>query len=449
MNFAICNCCRNSTLLIVAACCAVQGCDRTSPTENPTSSENTTRRIYALGRLEPATGIISISALPGESLKELDPDVKENELAPANGILGLLASYDMRRVQRAALNTKLAIAQEKQEADAELAAAQVHQAQAALAQALAKQKEISLQEQKLRILQRKSQLAAEEYERLQEMRSNDPELVTAHQLRKQKIQLDLAVLDHHIASESYKTTKEAADKAVEAATANLTVARNNQKRLGTKDKPGPLNQTLAIEEEIKIADQALAQSILLAPNVSLDTLQDVTNIQCVRDHHDEKSSPGTPQRPYTVLKVFLRPGEFITRTPIMQLGDLRQMVCVAEVYEADVKEICEEQAVTIRSPAFSGVFADGDLNPQTHVRSGGIQGRVQRIGSLIIPPNLANRNPLAPADRSVVEVRIAIDEADAVQEAAKHVGLQVTVEFGKKPEDCAPTDMAPTKTTDP
>jgi HlyD family secretion protein len=114
------------------------------------------------------------------------------------------------------------------------------------------------------------------------------------------------------------------------------------------------------------------------------------------------------------------------------------MVCVAEVYEADVKNLKVGQAAVIRSPAFAGKFADG-LDPETKERTGGITGKIKRIGGVIGSPGLANRNPLAPADRSVVEVRIALDEA-ATEEASHRVGLQVTVEFEESATEEAPAD---------
>jgi hypothetical protein len=54
---------------------------------------------------------------------------------------------------------------------------------------------------------------------------------------------------------------------------------------------------------------------------------------------------------------------------------------------------------------------------------------------MVASPGLTNRNPLAPSDRSVVEVRVEIDPADAAAtaEAARRVGLQVTVEFDEQP----------------
>jgi hypothetical protein len=50
---------------------------------------------------------------------------------------------------------------------------------------------------------------------------------------------------------------------------------------------------------------------------------------------------------------------------------------------------------------------------------------------MVASPGLTNRNPLAPSDRSIVEVDVEIDpkKKAATAEAASKVGLQVTVEF--------------------
>ena len=412
--------------LTVIFCCAIAGCERPSKSTDRSAAPTAERKVYALGRLVPAQGIISISALPGERLKELDPDVIENERSPANGILGLLASYDLGKVQLQALEKKAELSDLKRIHDIQIAKAQQAQAEAGLAQAEAKKKELELQSGKLGALEVASQLAAEEYALLVELSQSDPELVTTHQLAKQANQMEMANQDFLIASQSYDSTKDAADKAVSAARANITVAALTLEQL---DKS---YDRQAIEQEMIVAQETLKRSILLAPNVPESALDNVTEIQCEKDR-----LPGKPETcgPYTILKVFVRPGEFITQIPIVQLGDLSQMVCIAEVYEADIKELTVDQLVTLRSPAFSGPFADGPTDPETNKRPGGIQGRVARIGSLIASPGLANRNPLAPADRSVVEVRIEIADQAAVEHAAKRVGLQVTVEFGEKPKE--------------
>ena len=332
-------------------CCALTGCEPGRPSPGDATAPTKARRVYALGHLEPAQGVISISALPGERLKELDPDVVENERTPANGILGLLTSYDMGQTQLRALKKKVELSDLKRNHEIEIAKAQQAQAEAGLAQAEAKQIELELQSGKLSVLEVASQLAAVEYSQLRELSQSDPELVTSHQLAKQANQMEMASQEFFIASQSSASIKDAADKAVSAAQANIAVAKMTLQQLAEGyDKQ-------SIEQEIIVAQEALKHSVLLAPNVPASSLQNVTGVKCVRDR--QQGQPET-SGPYTVLKVSVRPGEFITRTPILQVADLSEMVCIAEVYEADIKELKIGQAVTLRSHAFSGPFADGE-----------------------------------------------------------------------------------------
>jgi HlyD family secretion protein len=414
--------------MLLAALGGLQtGCNWFSPS-HPTSGEDQGRGIYALGRLRPSEGIISIGAIPGERLQQLDPDVQENQLAPANGILGLLASYDLGKAQLEALRMKKELTVKKREQQLQLIKAQRAQAEAAKAEAEAKQAELPLQEEKLKLLEEASGLAQAEHERLVELSLADPELVNLHQLDKQKNEMGLAVQEYKIAKKRVTAANLATNKAIAAAEENIAVADLSERQL----RAG--YDTEAIVQEIAVAKETLKRSVLLAPNVPASQLQNVLGIKCLQDHKDDDNEQATSERPYTVLKVFLNPGEFITQTPIVQLADLRQMVCIAEVYEADVQEIEDSLGVTIRSPSFSGIFADGDVDPETKIRAGGMRGTVDRIGSMIAPPGLANRNPLAPADRSVVEVRITIDDEQAVAHARSLVDLQVTVEFDRKSE---------------
>ena len=105
----------------------------------------------------------------------------------------------------------------------------------------------------------------------------------------------------------------------------------------------------------------------------------------------------------------------------MQLGDLSKMVCIAEVYETDISKVKPNQKVTLISQAFRDKYKDD-----------GIPGIVVEKGRLVGSPGIVNRNPLAPADRSVVEVRIEIRDAEAIKQAAELVGLQVKVAFDEQ-----------------
>lgn len=397
------------------------GCNQAGTSSTTGAAQARPRSIYALGQLEPTSGIIAVSAVPGERLMELDPDVVENQRVPANGILGLLASYDVGKAQLAALMKKKELAAKNRVHQIEVAKAQKKQAEATLAQAQAKLTELELQTGKLQALETASRLADEEYLRLEALRLEDPELFTEHQLKKRENEMETALAEFNIVNDSYASAKEAADKTVSAAEANINVADLSLQQLAQGMEEQAINQ------EIAVAKQTLKRSVLMAPNVSSDTLQNVLEVELVADHAPDSVED---RNPLTVLKIFLRPGEFVSQMPIMQLGDLSQMVAIAEVYEADVKDLRIGQTAVIRSPAFSGEFADG-INPETKERTGGMKGRVERIGGIIGSPGLANRNPLAPADRSVVEVRVAIVDPAAIAEAARRVGLQVTVEFDK------------------
>jgi HlyD family secretion protein len=419
-------------LIAVLALSAFAGCNTKSATGVDGATQQRPRSIYALGTLEPAGGIIAVSAIPGERLMELDPDVAENKRVPANGVLGLLASYNVGKAQLGALNKKKELSEKSRIHQIEVAKAQKSQAEASLAQAKAKLKELELQADKLAALNVASILAVDEFTRLEALRASDPELVSEHQLRKRENEMQTAFADFKIANDSFASAKEAADKTVAAAVANIRVADLTLTQLEQAF------ETEAVAQEIAVAKETLKRSVLLSPHVSPETLDNVLEVEAKADHEANSTDD---RGPLTVLKVFLRPGEFVSQMPIMQLGDLSKMVCVAEVYEADVKNLKIGQAAVIRSPAFAGKFADG-IDPETKARTGGITGKIEQIGGVIGSPGLANRNPLAPADRSVVEVRIALDEA-ATEEASHLVGMQVTVEFEESATEEAPADATP------
>jgi len=465
---------RGISSLVIAVCMAMSGCQWLFPDSQEIDQKKDARTVYALGHLRPATGVVDILATPGDRLKSLTEGVELNKVIPTNGILGTLDSYDMGQAQLLALEQKKQLALQKYKHQKQLAFAQLAQAKAAKAQALAKQKEIELQEKRLVVLAVAMRLEQTEYQKLEQLWADDPELVTAHQLAKQKNKLDMAIQDFEIANQSYPSTKRAADLSVDATTGSFNVAKLAHDQVDENSFSDQL-ETKLIEQEIKVAREALKRSVLLAPKYSEDALADLLNVvesvdslrttEAGSTTHRVEDDNSTPMPQYIVLKISARDGEIVTQAPIMQLGDLREMICIAEVYESDRKELFDEQEVIIRSPAFSGFFADGPLKKEgTTERWGGIRGRVKEVGRLVSPPGLTSRNPLAPADRSVVEARIAIDvpanqseikaakearrgnednwSEDANAHAAENVGLQVTIEFSKKKTDASSADGA-------
>jgi len=395
------SCCwRWATALLAAlALPSVAGCDDPAPENlSPVNQEAAARTVVALGRLEPSGGIVSISALPGERLKSFAEGVVEGATVEAGAELARVASIDLRQTQVDAANVKLDLARRQREQEEAAARAQLDQARATLAQAEAKHQETLAQQQQLENLGEAAAIAAEDYQQLAELRASDPELVTEHQLRRRRNAADRATKEYESASTSYPHAVNAAEKAVAAAEANVKLAEQNLKLASEVD------QTVAIEMERRVAEESRDQSILRAPKVEGGSQQ------------------------FTVLRRLMQPGEFVAQLPVLEIGDLSRMAAIAEVYEADAKEIVVGQLATIRSPAFAGKYAEG-------AAAGGIRGKVSRVGTMIGSPGLTNRNPLAPSDRSVVEVVVEIDPNDkeATTEAARRIGLQVTVEFDEPP----------------
>jgi HlyD family secretion protein len=348
------------------------------------------RQVVALGRLDPAGGVISISAVPGERLLEFAGGVKEGATVGSGEVLGRLASHEMRRRQLQAIAARLELGKQEQEHERKVAAAQLEQARAAEAQASAKLNEVVGQRETLETLSEAAAIAREDLTRLRVLSETDPDLVSAHKLRRQENATARAESEARAAWSSYPLAVEAAEKSVEAAEANVRLAEQTIAQLVDVDP------TEVVLRELEVAEEGLHQAEIFAPG----TVEEGER--------------------YRVLKILMQPGELVTQLPILQVADVSQMVCVAEVYEADIKELQVGQRATIRSSALSGEYGEK-----------GLRGEVRRIGTIVSNPDLESRNPLAPVDRSVVDVEVVLDPTDVqgIAEAASRIGLQVTVEF--------------------
>ena len=111
-----------------------------------------------------------------------------------------------------------------------------------------------------------------------------------------------------------------------------------------------------------------------------------------------------------VLDIHTRPGERVGPAGILEIGDTKHMVAVAEVYETDVSGIAEGQRALIRSSAFAQPIA----------------GVVSTVGLKVDRADALSTDPIAKTDARVVEVRIALETSDAVSGLTN---LQVEIEI--------------------
>jgi len=116
----------------------------------------------------------------------------------------------------------------------------------------------------------------------------------------------------------------------------------------------------------------------------------------------------------TVLKIHSRPGERPANDGVLELGAGDQMEAVAEVYESDINRVKQGQMVSLVSE--NGGF------------SGSLQARVIRISPQVRQRAVLSTDPTGDADARVVEVRLALDPADAAK-VRDLAGLKVIARF--------------------
>jgi HlyD family secretion protein len=113
-----------------------------------------------------------------------------------------------------------------------------------------------------------------------------------------------------------------------------------------------------------------------------------------------------------VLKVHTRPGEKISERGILELGNVRQMQAVAEVFEADVAILRVGMEAEIRIDSSDVVM----------------QGRVIEIGNLVARKVVLTNDPVSDTDARVVEVRIDLDnESRASVTRLSNARVEVTI----------------------
>jgi len=350
-----------------------------SDTDDSSASSENGESIWALGRLEPAAGVINISATPGDQLLELQ--VEEGAKVDTEKILGRLQSNLMRENEVERLTTQLAEAKEKLETERLAATNKLDAAKLAEEQAAAvSSRELEAQRAKLQALQIAVTQAGKEFDRLTALKAEATDLVSQQQLDQAQLAKERAAAELAAAEAGLSSAKIASDYQQRSVQQQREAA---QRALEQVDKASPIG---SLELGLAGAKQQLERSKLKSP---------ISGV---------------------ALRIFTHSGETVSQRPILQVADLNKMVCIAEVSHDQVHRIAVGQQARIRSRAFGNHQQDY------------LTGTVASKSLVAATPELREIDPFAAADRHVMEVRIELNE-ESSRIAAGFVHLQVDVEF--------------------
>lgn len=352
--------------------------DRPGPTKD---------RITALGRIQPEGGVVPVYGPPGDRLAQLEP-LAPGQLLKAGDKIGELASRKDRLLEVQVAETQLNEARAARAAAERAGQQKIRAAEAELNQARAnKASDLAALTAKLDYLELQVKAAAKQVDRLKELNSRLAtinERVAPEDLEKAELLLAQAEAERAATKALRTKTETTYEESEIAARAKLDAAKAELEEALAR---APIQSS---EEKLALARQLAERTIITAPISG------------------------------TVLKVIGREGQPTGIEPILHMADLSQMTVVAEVYESDVAQLSAwakagRVAVEATNPALS--------NPLR----GTVRGEAA-IARMIARNQIFALGPREDADRRVVEVIVHLDAASTA-EAARFVGLQVTVAF--------------------
>jgi HlyD family secretion protein len=376
---------RRSWLFALAALLAIGGpaaywVMQSSPqASNTTETTTEITTVTALGRLEPAGEVITLSAPTSTNESRIEQLlVQEGDRVEAGQVIAILDSRD--RLQAAL----------------ERAREQVRVAQAELArvEAGAQTGEIAAQQAVIA--------------RLETERSNNI-AAQAATVARLKTELQIAQTEYQRYQSLYEqgaisaSERDAKFLSFDAAQKQLTEAQANLDRIESAQQQ-QLNEaraTLDRIQEVRPVDVQVAAANVRDAEAAVRQAEAELQQAYVRAPQDGQ-----------ILKVHTRPGELISNEDgIVEIGQTDQMYAIAGVYQSDIGKVQVGQPARITSESLTDI----DLT-----------GTVESIGSQIERQNVINADPSDNIDSRIVETRIRLDERSS-QRVENLTNLQVKV----------------------
>jgi HlyD family secretion protein len=340
--------------------------------------------ISAQGRLLPKGGIVQISAIPGDRIESIEVSVRDD--VKAHQVLVKMRSEQLRKGELDAANARLkearnAINAKKKEAEFAVSTARNRhlQAQSAHQQALEQlklvqaQADASPESQSSAMKRQLDAMLAIRSNPLTRMMVGSLELDARRaEFKKLEATLQSSLLTANQAVETTKLAVQLAEEGIQTAKESLTLI----------EASSPIK---SLQKQIEVVESQIKQSTITAPFNG------------------------------TILTSLSEAGELSSGFPILEMADLSQMVCVAEVHEADVGSLKLGNVVQISSAGLKRT----------------IQGKVLRIDSIVGIPQMRSPNPMARTDYRAIPVIVEIDP-EFTKLAADRVQLQVDVRIARE-----------------
>lgn len=358
------------------------------------------QQVSALGRLEPASELIRISAplaLDGDRILELP--VKEGDRLKKGDIIAILQSKTNLESALLQARKQVKVAQAKLaqiKAGAKLGEIK---AQAASVDRIKAQytgdkktqveniKRLELQWESDKIAQQATidKIAAElknaqgEYERYQKLFNEGA--ISSSIIESKGLIVETTKQQLNEAKAMLSKINSTAKKEISKARIELSRIDNTSNK-----QVKEAEETLTSIAEIRPVDVELAQSEVESAIANLKRAKIELAGAYIRAPMDG-----------TIIKIHHRPGEKITASGIVDFAQTDKMIAVAEVYQTDISKVKIGQKALITSQGFTGK----------------LQGTVQEISLLVSRQNVFSDKPGENLDSRVVEVKILINPEDS------------------------------------
>ncbi|NET38406.1 MAG: HlyD family efflux transporter periplasmic adaptor subunit [Cyanothece sp. SIO1E1] len=330
--------------------------------------------VVALGRIEPEGEVINVSSGINDVVSRVL--VSEGDTVQAGDIVAYLDSYEERLTERDFAASQLRETQAQLQTEIETGEATIAEAQTRLEQIDRPQTfQMKSQAANVKRLEAQLDLAKIDLERFQALQGEGA--LAKQELDRQSTEVRQLEEELNSAKATLVQLETSRDTNMQNAEAQVRSAQADLARSKAKVQVESAARNLAM------AEATLERTIVRAPRAG------------------------------QILDINTKPGELLSgfnNESIVALGDTSQMYVVAEVYETDVGLVKLGQAakVTSRNGAFDETLT----------------GTVAEVGRRVFKNNVLDDDPAADADSRVVEVKVRLDESEAV---AALTNLQVDV----------------------